>query len=74
MTMEEQTVEGWYDNRGKQQCLVRILGKLGEQALPGASDAEQYFRNLHRRNVSVSYPENCIHRDSRFSSLSPKLW
>jgi integrase/recombinase XerD len=53
MTMEEQTVEGWYDNRGKQRCLDRILGKIGEQALPGASGAEQYFRDLHRRNVSV---------------------
>ena len=51
MTMEEQTVEGWYDYRGKQRCLGRILGKLGDQAVPGASDAEQYFRNLHRRNV-----------------------
>jgi len=53
MTMEERTVEGWYDNRGKQQCLGQILRKLGKQALPGASHAEQYFRNLHRRNVSV---------------------
>jgi integrase/recombinase XerD len=53
MTMEEQTVEGGYDNGRKQRCLDRILGKLGEQALPGASDAEQYFRSLHRRNVSV---------------------
>jgi len=53
MTMEEQTLEGWYDNRGKQQCLDRILGKLGERALPGASDVEQYFRNLYRRNVST---------------------
>ena len=32
MTMEEQTVEGWYDNRGKRQCLDRILGKLGDRA------------------------------------------
>ncbi len=53
MTMEEQTVEGGYDHRRKQQCLDRILGKLGEKALPGARDAEQYFRNLHRRNVSA---------------------
>ena len=53
MTMEEHTAEGWYDNRGKQRCLDRILAKLRGQALPGASGAEQYFRNLHRRNVSV---------------------
>ncbi len=53
MTKEEQTIEGGYDNRRKQECLDRILGKLGEQALPGARDAEQYFRNLHRRNVSA---------------------
>ncbi len=53
MTMEEQTVEGGYDNRRKQQCLDQILGKLGKQVLPGARDAEQYFRNLHRRNVSA---------------------
>ena len=53
MTMEEQIVEGWHDSRGKQQRLDQILRKLGGQALPGASDAEQYFRNLHRRNVSV---------------------
>jgi integrase/recombinase XerD len=53
MTMEEQTLEGWYDNRGNQQCLDRILDKLGEQALPGAPDVEQYFRNLYRRNVST---------------------
>jgi integrase/recombinase XerD len=53
MTMEEQAVERWYDSRGKQQCLDQILRKLGAQALPGASDAEQYFRNLHLRNVSV---------------------
>ena len=53
MTMEEQIVEGWHDSRGKQQRLDQILRKLGGQALPGASDAEQYFRNLHRRNVSA---------------------
>jgi integrase/recombinase XerD len=53
MTMEEQTVQGWYDNNGKQRCLGRILRKVEEHALPGASGAEQYFRNLHRRNVSV---------------------
>jgi integrase/recombinase XerD len=53
MTMEEQTIEGDCDHRRKQGCLGRILRKLVEQALPGASDAEQYFRNLYRRNVSV---------------------
>jgi integrase/recombinase XerD len=53
MTMEEQAVEGWYDNRRKQRCLDRILGKLADQVVPGASEAGQYFRNLHRRNVSV---------------------
>ncbi len=53
MTMEEQTVEGWHDNEGKQRCLGRILEKLREQALPGAPEAAQYFRDLHRRNVSV---------------------
>ena len=53
MTMEEQTVEGWSDNEGKQRCLGRILGKLRGQALLGASEAAQYFRDLHRRNVSA---------------------
>jgi integrase/recombinase XerD len=53
MTMEEQTIEGWPDNEGKQRCLGRILGKLREQALLGASEATQYFRDLHRRNVSA---------------------
>lgn len=53
MAMEEQIVGGWNDNNGKQRCLGQILRKLEERALPGASGAEQYFRNLHRRNVSI---------------------
>jgi len=53
MTMEEQTVEGWHDYEGKQRSLGRILGKLEQQALPGAAEATQYFRDLHRRNVSA---------------------
>ena len=53
MTMEEQTFEGWDDNEGKQRRLGRILEKLRERALPGASEVAQYFRDLHRRNVSV---------------------
>ena len=54
MTMEEQ--DCLKDGRitgGSSECLDRILGKLGEQALPGAPDVEQYFRNLYRRNVST---------------------
>jgi len=54
MAIEEQTIEGRYDDRGKQGGLDRILGKLREGALPGALGAEQYFRGLHRRNVSVN--------------------
>jgi len=30
MTMEEQIVEGGYENRRKQQCFDRILGKVEE--------------------------------------------
>ena len=33
--------------------LVGFYEKLGEQALPGAPYVEQYFQDLHRRNVSV---------------------
>jgi len=53
MTLEQEHFGGCWDHNGKQRLLSRILRKLGEQVLPGAPYGEQYFRNLHRRNVSV---------------------
>jgi len=53
MTMEQESFGGCWDYTGKQRLLSRILRKLGEQVLPGAPYGEQYFQNLHRRNVSV---------------------
>jgi hypothetical protein len=41
------------DCTGKQRLVNRILRRIEEQVLPGAPDAEQYFWDLHRRNVSV---------------------
>jgi integrase/recombinase XerD len=53
MTLEQEHFGGCWDYTGKQRLLSRILRKLGEQVLPGAPYGEQYFQNLHRRNVSV---------------------
>jgi len=53
MTLEQEHFGGCWDYTRKQRILSRILQKLGEQALPGAPYGEQYFQNLHRRNVSV---------------------
>ncbi len=69
MAMEEQTVGGWYDNEGKRRCLGRILEKLGEQALPAASEAAQYFRDLHRRNVSAHTLKNAFTSIQSFQSF-----
>jgi integrase/recombinase XerD len=53
MTLEQEHFGGCWDYTGKQRLLSRILRKLGEEALPSAPYVEQYFQNLHRRNVSV---------------------
>jgi integrase/recombinase XerD len=52
MTLEQECFRGDQDYTWKQRLLSRILRKFGEQALPGALYGEQYFQNLHRRNVS----------------------
>ena len=52
MTLEEE-YGGCWDCTGKQRLVNRILRRIEKQDLPGAPDAEQYFRDLHRRNVSV---------------------
>jgi len=53
MTLEQECFRGDQDYTWKQRLLSRILRKLEEQSLPGAPYGEQYFQNLHRRNVSV---------------------
>lgn len=53
MTLEKECFDSSWDNTGKQRVFNRIMSKIGEQAFPGAPHVEQYFRNLHRRNVSV---------------------
>jgi len=53
MTLEQECFRGDQDYTWKQRLLSRILRKLGEQVPPGAPYGEQYFQNLHRRNVSV---------------------
>jgi len=53
MTLEQEHFGGCWDYTGKQRLLSRILRKLGEQVPLGAPYGEQYFQNLHRRNVSV---------------------
>jgi integrase/recombinase XerD len=53
MTLEQGYFSGDQDYVRKQQILSRILRKLREEDLPGAPYGEQYFQNLHRRNVSV---------------------
>src|SRR5512136_2742957 len=53
MTLEEESFDGDLDYSGKQRVFNRIMRRIEEQALPGAPHVEQYFQNLHRRNVSV---------------------
>jgi integrase/recombinase XerD len=53
MTLEQGSFGGYWDYAKKQRCFSRILKKLGEQTLPGASYVEQYFQSLYRRDVSV---------------------
>jgi integrase/recombinase XerD len=53
MTLEQECFRGDQGYIGKQRILSRILLKLREEVLPGASYGEQYFQNLYRRNVSV---------------------
>ncbi len=53
MTLEQESFGSDWDYTGKQRLLNRIVRRIEEQALPGAPRVEQYFQNLHRRNVSV---------------------
>jgi integrase/recombinase XerD len=53
MTMEQEHFGGCWDYSKKQRFFSRILQKIGGQTLPGVPYGEQYFQNLHRRNVSV---------------------
>ncbi len=53
MTRDEGCFSGDQNYTQKQRILTRILQKLQEKDLPGATNAEQYFQNLNRRNVSV---------------------
>jgi integrase/recombinase XerD len=53
MTLEKESFGSNWDYTGKQRVFNRIMRRIGEQALSGAPHVEQYFQNLHRRNVSV---------------------
>jgi integrase/recombinase XerD len=53
MTLEKESFDSNRDYTGKQGVFNRIMWRIEEQALPGAPHVEQYFQNLHRRNVSV---------------------
>jgi integrase/recombinase XerD len=53
MTLEQEHFGGCWDCTGKQRLLNRIVRRIEEQDLPGALHVEQYFQNLHRRNVSI---------------------
>lgn len=52
MTLEQE-YGGCWDCTGKQRLVNRILRRIEDQDLAGASHVEQYFQNLHRRNVSI---------------------
>jgi len=53
MTLEKESFDSDRDYTGKQRVFNRIVRRIEEQVLPGAPHVEQYFQNLHRRNVSV---------------------
>jgi hypothetical protein len=69
MTLEQECFRGDQDYTWKQRLLSRILWKLGEQALPGAPYGEQYFQNLHRRNISVYTLKSAFTTIQSFSSI-----
>ncbi len=53
MTLEQESFDSDRDYTGKQRVFNRIVRRIKEQVLPGTPHVEQYFQNLHRRNVSV---------------------
>ena len=82
MTLEQESFDSDRDYTGKQRLLNRIVRGIAEQVLPGAPHVEQYFQNLHRRNVSIHTLKSAFttihgflgflrsHGKSHFSSLT----
>ena len=52
--MEKEAVGSYRDFPAQRRMLERILEKLSREDLPGKPDLEQYFRHMHRRDLTAN--------------------